>query len=93
MASVVTKGTGSGGVLFNTFPQEFCDHLAEQTGGHRVRVRMPRLTPGHITVESGKLLSVYPYTNQDGTVGEHLATIAEYVGKPQLDFSESVLHP
>jgi hypothetical protein len=54
---------------------------------------MPRLTPGHITVESGKILSAYPYTNQDGTVGEHLATIAEYVGKPQLNFSESVLHP
>ncbi|HEY4051860.1 MAG TPA: hypothetical protein VGM27_33820 [Acidobacteriaceae bacterium] len=92
MASVVTAGTGSGGVLFNTFPQEFCDHLAEQTGGRRVRVRMPRLPHGHITVEDGKMISVYPYTNPDGTPGVHKALIAEYVGKPDLDFSESVLH-
>ena len=92
MASVVTNGTGSGGVLFNTFPQEFCDHLAEQTGGRRVRVRMPRLPHGHITVEGGQMISVYPYSNPDGTPGEHFAVIAEYVGKPQLDFSASVLH-
>jgi hypothetical protein len=92
MASVVTNGTGSGGVLFNTFPQEFCDHLAEQTGGRRVRVRMPRLPHGHITVEEGKMISIYHYANPDGTAGEHKALLAEYVGKPDLDFSESVLH-
>jgi hypothetical protein len=93
MAMVVTNGEGSGGVLFNTFPQEFCDSLAAATGGRRVRVRMPRLTPGHIAVEEGRrMISVYPYTNADRTEGLHKALICEYVGTPDLDFSESVLN-
>ena len=93
MATVVTNGEGSGGVLFNTFPQEFCDLLAEATGGRRVRVRMPRLTRGHIAVEEGRrMISVYPYTNADGTEGLHKALICEYVGTPDLDFSESVFN-
>ena len=92
MAAVVTGGTGSGGVLFNTFPQEFCDLLAEQTGGTKVRVRMPRLPHGHIEVVDRKLYSVYPYTNSDGSTGQHEALIAEYVGNDSFDFSESVLH-
>ncbi|HTF68951.1 MAG TPA: hypothetical protein VK638_40355 [Edaphobacter sp.] len=91
-ATVVTNGDGSGGVLFNTFPQEFCDLLAENTGGRKVRVRMPRLPDGHILVEDGKMISVYPFRNEDGSTGEHRALIAGYTGKPELDFSNSVLH-
>jgi hypothetical protein len=90
--TVVTNGDGSGGVLFNTFPQEFCDLLAENTGGRKVRVRMPRLPEGHILVEDGKMISVYPFRNEDGSTGEHRALIAGYTGKPELDFSNSVLH-
>jgi hypothetical protein len=92
MASVVTLGTGRGGVLFNTFPQEFCDRLATNTGGKQIRVRMPRLEEGHIVVEDRKMFRVYPFRNPDGSTGEHRALIAEYTGKPELDFSESVLH-
>jgi hypothetical protein len=91
-ATVVTNGDGSGGVLFNTFPQEFCDLLAENTGGRKVRVRMPRLPEGHILVEDGKMISVYPFRNEDGSTGEHRALIAGYTGRPELDFSNSVLH-
>jgi hypothetical protein len=93
MATVVTNGNGSGGVLFNTFPQEFCDLLAENTGGRKVRVRMPRLGEGHIVVEEGsKMISIYPYRNEDRTTGEHRALIAEYTGKPGFNFSEGVLY-
>ena len=92
MASVVTLGTGRGGVLFKTFPQEFCDRLATNTGGKKIRVRMPRLEEGHIVVEDRKMFRVYPFRNHDGSTGEHRALIAEYTGKPELDFSESVLH-
>jgi hypothetical protein len=92
MASVVTLGTGRGGVLFKTFPQEFCDRLATNTGGNKIRVRMPRLEEGHIVVEDRKMFRVYPFRNHDGSTGEHRALIAEYTGKPELDFSESVLH-
>jgi hypothetical protein len=92
MASVVTLGTGRGGVLFNTFPQEFCDRLATNTGGKEIWVRMPRLEEGHIVVEDRKMFRVYPFRNPDGSTGEHRALIAEYTGKPELDFSESVLH-
>jgi hypothetical protein len=53
---------------------------------------MPRLEEAHIVVEDRKMFRVYPFRNHDGSTGEHRALIAEYTGKPELDFSESVLH-
>jgi hypothetical protein len=41
MNTVVTNGTGSGAVLFQSFPQEVVDAFSEVTGGQRVRVRLP----------------------------------------------------
>jgi hypothetical protein len=40
-------GTGSGAVLFQSFPQEVVDAFAEVTGGQRVRVRMPKTVNGY----------------------------------------------
>ena len=92
MASVVTNGKGSGGVLFHTFPQEFCDLLAKNTGGRTVKVRMPILSEGHIEVEGRKLISVVQYENADGSIGAHKAVIVEISRTMDLDFSQSVLH-
>ena len=42
MNTIVSNGTGSGAVLFQSFPQEVVDAFAEATGGQRVRVRLPK---------------------------------------------------
>lgn len=47
MNAVVTAGSGSGAVLFQSFPQEVVDAFAEMTGGQRVRVRMPKTVNGY----------------------------------------------
>ena len=47
MNSVVTGGSGSGAVLFQSFPQEVVDAFAEVTGGERVRVRLPKTVNGY----------------------------------------------
>ncbi len=91
MASVVTNGAGSGGVLFNTFPQEFCDLLAAQTGGKKVRIRMPKLPQGHIALEGRKLISVMPYVNADGSHGTHESVMGEISANLELDRIHSVL--
>ena len=41
-------GTGSGAVLFQSFPQEVVDAFAEVTGGQRVRVRLPKTVNGYV---------------------------------------------
>ncbi|MGA7830542.1 MAG: hypothetical protein WCA21_06245, partial [Terracidiphilus sp.] len=41
MNTIVSNGTGSGAVLFQSFPQEIVDAFAEATGGQRLRVRLP----------------------------------------------------
>ena len=43
MLTVVCEGTGSGAILFNAFPQEFVDRLAELNGTKAVRVVVPDL--------------------------------------------------
>jgi len=35
---IVTKGTGSGSIVYHAFPQEFADAVAAQTGGEQVLV-------------------------------------------------------
>ena len=92
MASVVTLGTGRGGVLFNTFPQEFCDSLASNTGGSRSGFACRGWKKDTSWSRTGRCsVSIHSDTTMDPT-GEHRALIAEYTGKPELDFSESVLH-
>ena len=48
MNGVVTGGSGSGAVLFQSFPQEVIDAFAEVTGGQRVRVRLPKTVNGYV---------------------------------------------
>ncbi len=92
MASVVTAGAGSGGVLFNTFPQEFCDLLAQNTSGRSVKVRMPQLPDSYYTWQGRSMVRVQPYVNPDGTPGEHTAMMFVLTEEHQLDFSQSVFH-
>ena len=92
MASVVTSGTGSGGVLFNTFPQEFCDLLAQNTGGKSVKVRMPQLPDGYCDWQGRTMVRVQPYKNLDGTDGKHTVSLFTLTDDRQLDFSQTAFH-
>ena len=71
-------------------PRSSAIELATNTGGKKIRVRMPRLEEGHIVVEDRKMFRVYPFRNHDGSTGEHRALIAEYTGNPNKTYLEMV---
>ncbi|WP_263359493.1 hypothetical protein [Acidicapsa ligni] len=90
MGTVVTGGTGSGAVLFQSFSQEIVDALAELTGGQRVRVRLPKIINGHVRFDhEQRAWLVERIVNPEGPDGEKKVFLFHYKGKRNLVFENT----
>ena len=90
MNTVVTSGTGSGAVLFQSFPQEVVDTFAEVTGGQRVRVRLPKTINGYVWFDSDqRAWLVERIVNPEGPDGEKKVFLFQYKGKRSLIFENT----
>jgi hypothetical protein len=90
MNTVVTGGTGSGAVLFQSFPQEVVDTFAEVTGGQRVRVRLPKTINGYVWFDSEqRAWLVERIVNPEGPDGEKKVFLFQYTGKRTLTFENT----
>ena len=90
MNTVVTGGTGSGAVLFQSFPQEVVDTFAEVTGGQRVRVRLPKTINGYVWFDSEqRAWLVERIVNSEGPDGEKKVFLFQYTGKRTLIFENT----
>jgi hypothetical protein len=90
MNAVVTGGTGSGAVLFQSFPQEVVDAFAEVTGGQRVRVRMPKTVNGYAWFDDERrAFLVERIANPEGPECEKRVFLFQYKGKRNLLFENT----
>jgi hypothetical protein len=90
MNTVVTGGTGSGAVLFQSFPQEVVDTFAEVTGGQRGRVRLPKTINGYVWFDSEqRAWLVERIVNSVGPDGEKKVFLFQYTGKRTLIFENT----
>jgi len=90
MNTIVTGGTGSGAVLFQSFPQEIVDTFAEVTGGQRVRVRLPKTIDGHVWFDDQqRAFLVERIVNPEGPDGEKKVFLFQYKGKRTLIFENT----
>ena len=92
MNTIVTGGSGSGAVLFQSFPQEIVDTFAEVTGGQRVRVRLPKTISGYVRFDSEqRAWLVEQIENAEGPDGEKKVFLFQYKGKRTLIFENTSL--
>ncbi|MBD5604431.1 MAG: hypothetical protein IAI48_05010, partial [Candidatus Eremiobacteraeota bacterium] len=90
MNTVVTGGSGSGAVLFQSFPQEVVDAFAEVTGGQRVRVRLPKTINGFVQFdEDQRAWLVEQFVNSEGPDGTKKVFLFQYKGKRNLIFENT----
>ncbi len=90
MNAVVTGGSGSGAVLFQSFPQEVVDAFAEMTGGQRVRVRMPKTVNGYVWFDDEqRAFLVERKENPEGPDCEKRVFLFQYTGKRSLIFENT----
>ena len=90
MNTIVTAGTGSGAVLFQSFPQEVVDAFAEVTGGQRVRVRLPKTINGYVAFDhEQRAFLTERIVNSDGPNGEKKVFLFQYKGKRTLIFENT----
>jgi hypothetical protein len=83
-------GTGSGAVLFQSFPQEVVDAFAEVTGGQRVRVRMPKTVNGYVWFDDERrAFLVERIANPEGPECEKRVFLFQYKGKRNLLFENT----
>jgi hypothetical protein len=89
MNTIVTNGTGSGAVLFQSFPQEIVNAFAEATGGQRVRVRLPKTINGYVWFDDQqRAFLVERIANPDGPEGVKRVFLFQYKGKRNLTFED-----
>ena len=70
--------TGTGSIVFYSFPQEVVNQIAERTGGRPVTVEVPSLCDGEVEIDSeGRIFLVQPFTQVDGQVVERLIFMAQ----------------
>jgi len=70
--------TGTGSIVFYSFPQEIVNQIAERTGGRPVTVEVPNLCDGEVEIDSeGRIFLVQPFTQTNGQVVERLIFIAQ----------------
>jgi len=70
--------TGTGSIVFYSFPQEVVNQIAERTGGRPVTVEVPSLCDGEVEIDSeGRIFLVQPFTQADGQVVERLIFMAQ----------------
>jgi hypothetical protein len=90
MNTIVSNGTGSGAVLFQSFPQEIVDAFAEATGGQRVRVRLPKTINGYVWFDDQqRAFLVERIANPDGPEGVKRVFLFQYEGKRKLTFEDT----
>ena len=90
MNTVVTGGSGSGAVLFQSFPQEVIDAFAEVTGGQRVRVRLPKTVNGYVWFDDEqRAFLVERMANPQGPECEKRVFLFQYAGKRSLVFENT----
>jgi hypothetical protein len=90
MNSVVTGGSGSGAVLFQSFPQEVVDAFAEVTGGERLRVRLPKTVNGYAWFDDEqRAFLVERKANPEGPDCEKRVFLFQYKGKRSLVFENT----
>ena len=90
MNTVVTGGSGSGAVLFQSFPQEVVDAFAEVTGGQRVRVRLPKTINGFVRFdEDQRAWLIEQIVNSEGPDGTKKVFLFQYKGKRNLIFENT----
>ena len=70
--------TGTGSIVFYSFPQEVVNQIAERTGGRPVTVEIPSLCDGEVEIDSeGRIFLVQPFTQPNGQVVERLIFMAQ----------------
>jgi hypothetical protein len=90
MNAVVTAGSGSGAVLFQSFPQEVVDAFAEMTGGQRVRVRMPKTVNGYAWFDDEqRAFLVERKSNPEGPDCEKRVFLFQYKGNRSITFENT----
>jgi hypothetical protein len=90
MNAVVTGGSGSGAVLFQSFPQEVVDAFADVTGGQRVRVRLPKTVNGFVRFDDEqRAFLVERVANPEGPECEKRVFLFQYNGKRSLVFENT----
>jgi hypothetical protein len=90
MNTIVSNGTGSGAVLFQSFPQEIVDAFAEATGGQRVRVRLPKTINGYVWFDDQqRAFLVERIANPEGPEGVKRVFLFQYKGKRSLTFEDT----
>jgi hypothetical protein len=90
MNTIVTNGTGSGAVLFQSFPQEIVNAFAEATGGQRVRVRLPKTINGYVWFDDQqRAFLVERIANPEGPEGVKRVFLFQYKGKRNLTFEDT----
>jgi len=90
MNAVVTAGSGSGAVLFQSFPQEVVDAFAEMTGGQPVKVRMPKTVNGYAWFDDERrAFLVERKSNPEGPDCEKRVFLFQYQGNRTLTFENT----
>ena len=70
--------TGTGSIVFYSFPQEVVNQIAERTGGRPVIVEVPSLCDGEVEIDAeGRIFLVQPFTQANGQVVERLIFMAQ----------------
>jgi hypothetical protein len=70
--------TGTGSIVFYSFPQEVVNQIAERTGGRPVTVEVPSLCDGEVEIDAeGRIFLVQPFTQATGQVVERLIFMAQ----------------
>src|SRR5271167_923324 len=83
--------TGTGSIVFYSFPQEVVNQIAERTGGRPVTVEVPSLCDGEVEIDlEGRIFLVQPFTQPNGQVVERLIFMAQVTktGKVFTDHDE-----
>ena len=70
--------TGTGSIVFYSFPQEVVNQIAERTGGRPVTVEIPSLCDGEVEIDrEGRIFLVQPFTQANGQLLERLIFVAQ----------------
>jgi hypothetical protein len=70
--------TGTGSIVFYSFPQEVVNQIAERTGGRPVAVEVPRLCDGEVEIDAeGRIFLVQPFTDINDQLVERVVFVAQ----------------
>src|SRR5260370_11127149 len=90
--AVVCAGKGNGSLLFDAFPQEVIDKLAEQTGSTPADVSVPNLVDGEVEFdEDGRVFLVEQFSNGDGSSHERKIFLLRISSKGEVLLYDSVV--